>query len=443
MVQGRVIKHSTNAVLYSYTWLYATLCTMIHIQLPLKAVILGVIGVCALAVLGYLLYAGTINIPPDDGPKASQFNEAAFAGDLQALKSVEENFASIRAFFVDLAKEKGGAYSFEILKRAILPPNMDLHLLGHAVGDELYKQENLEGMQYCTHDFRNACSHSIVVGALLADGLAVFDKVNEVCKKAPGGPGAYTMCFHGFGHGVLAYTEYEVPDAVELCKKVGTAQFFNEEAHQCMGGIVMEMHQGIHDPEIWAQKRDKYLTPGDPLRLCREYVPDEAKVLCYSYITPYIFDAAGAVNGNPVPEIYPKSFTFCDAVENDTHREACYAGLGKEFIVLAQDRDIRRMEDTPDDKLQLASSWCMLAHKEEAKVACLIEILDSLYWGGENDPEVSIRYCSLLEDGVEQKCFDHLFEITTYYRPDPGERKAICEAVPEVYAQQCTNILLE
>ena len=101
------------------------------------------------------------------------------------------------------------------------------------------------------------------------------------------------------------------------------------------------------------------------------------------------------------------------------------------------------MEDTPDDKLQLASSWCMLAHKEEAKVACLIEILDSLYWGGENDPEVSIRYCSLLEDGVEQKCFDHLFEITTYYRPDPGERKAICEAVPEVYAQQCTDILLE
>ncbi len=418
---------------------------MRQINLPYKAIALGILGICAVSVLGYLLYAGTINSNLDAGPKqAVQFSEAAFAEDLQKLETVDDDFASIRAFFVDLAQEKGGVYSFEVLKRAILPPNMDLHLLGHAVGDELYKQENLEGMQYCTHDFRNACSHSIVVGALLADGLAVFDKVNEVCKKAPGGPGAYTMCFHGFGHGVLAYTEYEIPDAIELCKKVGTAQYHNEEAYQCMGGIVMEMHQGVHDPEIWAQKRDKYLTPDDPLRLCKEdYMPEEAKVLCYSYITPYIFDAAGAVNGNPTPDIYPKSFAFCDEVQNDVQREACYAGLGKEFIVLAQDRDIRRIEDTPNDKLELAASWCMLAHKEEAQVACLIEILDSLYWGGENDPEVSIRYCSLLDDSVAQECFDHLFEITTYYRPDFSARQSICNAVPEAYKQECTDVLLQ
>lgn len=378
------------------------------------------------------------------GKQSLDFTEAELQEDLNALKKVPGDFGSIRGYFVDLATTKGGVYAFEILKRAILPPNTDLHLMGHAVGDELYKQESLDGMKYCTHDFRNACSHSIVVGALLQDGLAVFDRVNEVCKKAPGGPGAYTMCFHGFGHGVLAYTEYEIPEAVELCGRVGTAEYNYEEASQCIGGIVMEMHQGIHDPEIWAQKKDKYLTPGDPLRICEEdYMPESAKTFCYSYITPYIFDAAGAVNGNPTPEIYPASFAFCDAVENDQHRETCYAGLGKEFIVLAQDRDIRRMEDTPDDKLQLAASWCMLAEKEEAQKACLLDILNSIFWGGENDPGVSVRYCSLQEPGaIRDACFDHLYMIAGFYVPEPARREKICELTPEDKKPLCEATLL-
>lgn len=392
---------------------------------------------------GYLWHTGLLT-PDLATQQATRISEASLEQDVEALAQVEGDFASLRAFFVDLAEEKGGLYAFELLKRAVLPPNTDLHLMGHAIGDELYKQEGLEGMQYCTHDFRNACSHSIVVGALLEDGLAVFDRVNEICEKAPGGPGAYTMCFHGFGHGVLAFTEYEVPDAVKLCAKVGTEARHYEEEYQCIGGIVMEMHQGVHDPEIWEQKKDKYLTPGDPLRMCQEeYMPEGAKVLCYSYITPFIFDAAGAVENNPRPEIYPASFAFCDDVENDVHRESCYAGLGKEFIVLAQDRDIRKIEDTPNDRLQLAASWCMLAEKEEAQKACLIEILDSIFWGGENDPEVSIRYCSLLEEGgVRDACFEHLFTIASYYVPEPAKRANICELVPEDRKDQCAEALL-
>jgi hypothetical protein len=418
---------------------------MKQIQFSRVAILGSIIAVLLAGTLGYLIYAGVISINPSTPSKQTGvMSEAAFKEDLERLEEVEQGFAPIREFFVDLADEKGGVYAFEILKRAVLPPNTDLHLMGHAVGDELYKQEGLPGMQFCTHDFRNACSHSIVVGALLAEGMSVFDKVNDICKNAPGGPGAYTMCFHGFGHGVLAYTEYEVPDAVKLCQKIGTDEYSHEEAHQCIGGMIMEMHQGIHDPEVWMKKKDKYLTPSDPLRMCQEeYMPEEAKVLCYSYITPFIFDAAGAEGGNPRPEIYPQSFAFCDEVENDVHRESCYAGLGKEFIVLAQDRDIRRIEDTPTSKLELAASWCMLAEREEAEKACLIEILDSLFWGGENDPEVSIRYCALLQDGsIENACFDHLFQIATYYVRDLKAKEAICEASPEEHKGRCEETLL-
>jgi hypothetical protein len=344
---------------------------------------------------------------------------------------------------VDIAKRYGGVYAFELLKRAEVPPGTDLHLMGHAVGDELYKQAGLEGMQYCTHDFRNACSHSIVVGALLAEGLDVFDRVNKVCKSAPGGPGAYTMCFHGFGHGVLAFAEYEIPNAVKLCGKVATEEYGREEEAQCIGGMVMEMHQGVHDKEIWEKKKGKYLDNADPLRMCKsDYMPENAKVLCYSYITPFIFDAAGAQGGNPTPDIYPQSFAYCDEIENDSHRQSCYGGLGKEFIVLSQDRDIRKIEETPNELLMKSASWCALALREEAETSCLLSILDSLYWGGENDPEVSVRYCSLLEEGnPKDECFSHLFSITSYYQNDPNVRQSICESVPSLYTKKCATIL--
>ncbi len=407
------------------------------------------IGIVGMLVLGISLYTavqmGFIDFKTEKDNQQKSFTEANFNVTLEELSDVEQTFIGVRAFFVDLAKKDGGLYAFEILKRAVLPPNTDLHLLGHAVGDELYKQEGLEGMQFCTHDFRNACSHSIVVGALLAEGLSVFDRVNAVCKNAPGGPGAYTMCFHGFGHGVLAFAEYEIPEAVKLCQKVGTQAYGNEESSQCIGGMVMEMFQGVHDPEIWEKKKDKYLRKDDPLRICQsDYMPEEAKVLCYSYITPYIFSAAGASDGsNPTPDIYKKSFSYCDVVEDENQRRSCYGGLGKEFIVLSQDRDIRKIEDTPNELLEKSASWCMLAEKEEAQIACLVSILDSLYWGGENDPEVSVRYCTLLKDGEPKSaCFTHLFDITKYYQQDIKVRENICLSVPEKYLKECNIILL-
>lgn len=411
---------------------------------------LAIGGVLAATIVAgfYLVQSGIVTLNLGSGKTEKtvekEFSEASFASDLKDLSQVEQNFTGVRAFFADIAKKDGGVYAFELLKRAPLPPNTDLHLLGHAVGDELYKQQKFEGMKYCTHDFRNACSHSIVVGALLENGLKVFDEVNDVCKLAPGGPGAYTMCFHGFGHGVLAFTDYEVPEAVALCKKVGTQEFNFEEESQCIGGIVMEMFGGINDPATWEAKKDKYLSVDDPLKMCKaDYMPENAKVLCYSYVTPFIFESAGAVNGMPTPNIYPKAFAYCDDIEDEIHRKSCYGGLGKEFIVLSQDRDIRRIEDTPDDKLKLTASWCGLAGKQEAKISCLLAVVDSLYWGGENDPIVSIRYCSLLDKGPLQKaCFEHLFEITTYYQPDTSKRKVMCDSVPASYVDVCKQTLL-
>jgi len=364
--------------------------------------------------------------------------------DLALLSQVEQSFPSLDNFFADFSKEQGAVLAFQLLRAAALPPNIDLHLLGHTIGDELYRQEGLDGMALCTNDFRNACSHSVVIGALLENGMSVFDTVNDVCKEAPGGSGAYTMCFHGFGHGVLAYTEYDFEAAIDLCERTGTAAYNYRESAECIGGMVMEMNDGIHDPEVWQEQYALFVDTENPLSICQvSYMPEHAKERCYSYVTPYLFDAAaGGDSGLPTPDIFADAFAYCAAEPNEVHRRECYAGFGKEFIVLVNDYDIQNIETISNERLERLIGWCALAGNQVGNEECLLEVVNSLYWGGENDYLVSIRYCTLLPDDVTDACFVALFDNVANYRRDPVYQRQFCTDVPEAFTEQCTAYLL-
>lgn len=410
-----------------------------------------------LSILTFLFAAAWIYLPPtekdisDNGsdtvePDGTVISAEERSNDRFLAEKQITDFNSAAKFFSALAREKGAVYAFDLMQEVNVPPGIDMHLLGHTVGDILYEQQGLEGMKYCTPAFRNACSHTVVIGAMLEEGLGVFDEVNGVCKEAPGGLGAYTMCFHGFGHGVLAFAEYEFPDAVGLCSKTGTEEYNNQEFHQCIGGMVMEMHDGIHDPETWEPMRDKYLDIDDPLRLCQsDYMPEEGHYFCYTYITPYMFDAAaGRYQANPTPDIFEKAMSYCEGVENERDKYTCYAGFGKEYIVLIQGRDIRNIDATSDEKLKTVIDWCNLAPEAVGVEACLLAVQDSLYWGGENDYNASIRYCSLMPDqGLKDLCFGKMGKNVAYYEKNPDTLKEICQAVPPDYTERCEEVLVK
>jgi len=364
----------------------------------------------------------------------------------EEIVALGDSFKDLSIYFTELAQNEGGVYAFSVLLEAPLPPNIDLHLLGHIVGDELYKQEGLDGMQYCTPDFRNACSHTIVIGALLETGDGVFDEINEVCKKAPGGRGAYTMCFHGFGHGVLAFNDYEVPDAVEMCKRVGTEPYRNREYVECVGGMVMEMVSGIHDRDVWEEKAKIYLADDNPLYLCSsDFIPEDSKAICYTYISPELFEAAGANQRSPTADDFSKAFEYCDTLDEGdmVGRNACYGGLGKEFVVLVQDRDIRDLSTMSDEQLETVTRWCDLAEYDLGIKACMSNALNSLYWGGENPIELPLRFCSLVSDNsMQNHCMNDLMNAASFYAPQGEYRETFCANLPEKYTQTCKKKLL-
>lgn len=365
--------------------------------------------------------------------------------ELQELEGKNLSFDELKKYFTALADSKGAKYAYEVLKIAPIPPNTDMHLLGHFVGDVLYKQQGLNGIKVCTEDFRNACSHSIVVGLLLDKGDSALTEISAACKQAPGGSGAYTMCYHGLGHGVLAYANYDLPEAIELCQKTSTQKYGKEESIQCVGGTIMEIISGGgHDKQLWNKQRHLYLESGNPLKPCfSEYLPIEARQMCLTYLTPYLWEAAGANLDNPTDADFQTSFKFCDQITEPMDRNACFGGFGKEFVVLAQKRDIRKIESMSNDQFLKVVNLCKLADDIKGISACLSQALSSIFWGGENDVSASIRFCNVISDAENQKdCFQNLIGQVSNYIKDSSYRESFCNKLPVEFKGECKKKLI-
>lgn len=364
--------------------------------------------------------------------------------EVKALTGNAYDFTQLKRYYTKLAQKKGGVYAYEVLKRADIPPNTDVHLLGHVVGEQLYKQQGIEGMKYCTQDFRNACSHTIVVGMLLQYGENIFNQIDAACKKAPGGYGAYTMCYHGIGHGVLAYEGFDFQKAVKLCRK--TQQYGSTGTYgECIGGTVMEIiGGGDHDKETWKKESQKYLSRDDPLSLCKDNgIQKSGNFFCYTYLTPHLFTRAGFnPHGTYDEKSFAKAFTYCDAIpkQDVSDRNACFGGFGKEFVVLAKDRDIRNVSTMTPRQLEIVSTWCHLASHEEGTMACIYSAVLSLLWGGENPPDAAVKFCSLIPDQKEQqRCFTHLFSVVNGFIKNKAYQENVCNLVPKHYITHCKN----
>jgi len=366
---------------------------------------------------------------------------------VRLLTDKQANFIEFSTTFEEIARKNGGAYAFEVMRQAPLPFGLDTHLLGHVVGDILYEQKGIDGMKYCTHDFRNACSHTIVIGALLEFGEGAFSDIKEACYAAPGGKGAYTMCFHGLGHGVLAFNDYDFEKTVAMCEKFSTEKYFGREGIECFGGAVMEIiGGGGHNQDLWEEKRPEYLNPKDPFALCQvSYLPERYRPMCYNYMTPYAFEALGANMAYPDPSIYAQTFDFCASIPmtDSASRDSCYGGLGKEFIGIATGRYFGPDSRPTKDQLTLMVDWCLLASETDGQESCINSTQSSLYWGGERPYNISIDYCSLIEDtALNQSCFASLIKNVGIYIDDKKYYQSVCEDLPTNYQSECRKHLL-
>lgn len=390
----------------------------------------------AVIVIINALLIGVLWYTPSKSQDKNSFPE------LIVLSKKDMRLKQLQDYFVAISEKKGAVYAYDLMKVAPFPDGIDLHLLGHTVGEELYKQKGLDGMVLCGHEFRNACSHTIVVGEFQKNGESSLGKINEVCKKAPGGKGAYAMCYHGLGHGIFAYTGYDVAETVRICQKTDT-NTSGREFVECVGGMIMELvGGGDHDRELWKEQSVKYLSKTDPLSPCNtDLIPTRAKGMCYIYLTPYLFQVSGARVSNPSDENLAKSFNLCEQIPSSEKENTgiCYAGFGKEFVVLAKKRDIRNIDKMTPAEMNQVIKWCFLAGEPANIKSCISGAINSIYWGGENPVEPAIDFCKILTNDYQDRCFSTLNIAVKAYSRNDDEYKKFCDSIPSQHQQLCKN----
>jgi hypothetical protein len=171
-------------------------------------------------------------------------------------------------------------------------------------------------------------------------------------------------------------------------------------------------------------------------------IPDIARSICLTYLTPRLWELAEIELGRPDPTRFQEAFEFCEAIPEFKKelREACYGGFGKDFVVIAGGRDIRDVASYSDTEFSRAIEWCMTAPTSQGENACVADSVSSVFWGGENDPNASFRFCGLVVEELSQgACYERLASAISSYVQDKSVRGALCERLPEQYRMSCVS----
>ncbi|MBP9732177.1 MAG: hypothetical protein KBD29_01825 [Candidatus Magasanikbacteria bacterium] len=179
------------------------------------------------------------------------------------------------------------------------------HGLVHAIGHAAYlKYDFSEAMQYQDDLCGSGYIHGVVESSF-KDVPDIFYALKNVCKKFNGPLGT---CYHGVGHGLMYYTDNDLPQAISYCNTYTN----RDQQIRCAEGVYMEnfsTESGAHE--------SIYLREEDPLYPCAEQ-PANYRQVCYFYSPIYYLTLH--------PNAYTDALQWCSEAGNYT--AACVRGVG-------------------------------------------------------------------------------------------------------------------
>jgi len=112
----------------------------------------------------------------------------------------------------------------------------DCHQEAHAIGRDGYKIFGEKAFQECDASCHSGCYHGAMEGFLNEKGTGdLAANISHVCDLFDTRFGKFE-CLHGVGHGILAYVDYDLPEAIKECKNL--KDWFGTVS--CYGGMFME-----------------------------------------------------------------------------------------------------------------------------------------------------------------------------------------------------------
>lgn len=222
------------------------------------------------------------------------------------------------------------------------------------------------------------------------------------------------QCYHGVGHGLMGWTNYEINEALASCDLLQEAR----DQSSCVTGVFMENFTGAFEkeknPNPLSAHTSKYLSQ-DPQYPCN-FVADKYKANCYFLQTSRMIQIFG-------PD-FEKVAKECEKVPAN-YQSFCFSSMG---------RDVGGMTNRNATN---SIKQCSYAPQGDFQNACLLGAVQDYFW----DPSgasSAIDFCKLLTLSEQKSsCYSMIIGRAVDVLADRNQKLAFCGEVEHEYQTLC------
>lgn len=287
----------------------------------------------------------------------------------------------------------------------------DCHQNAHSAGRFAYELFNEGAFQTCSAECHSGCYHGATEAyfrdhgtANLAQDLAVIcsSELNRFLSH---------QCFHGVGHGLMAFSDYEIFEALANCDLLPQGQ------ESCYSGVYMENVVGGLAQSVG--HFTNYLND-DPHFPCN-IVDEKYRNTCYFYQTSrmvQLFDWDFTKVGATCAEI------------DEQYQQSCFESMGRDVGGANFGNNAGAIED------------CDGAPAGQARVWCLNGAVQNTFWTPEGQDD-ALDFCMQLSEPAEKDgCYDTIFGRAPLVIEDQAALTAFCEKAETGYQANCLERVL-
>lgn len=283
------------------------------------------------------------------------------------------------------------------------------HEPAHDAGRFSYSLFGGEAFQKCSSECHSGCYHGASESYFQEKGVKnLVGDLNLLCNESLNAFFSH-QCIHGIGHGLMAYADYDIHEALHNCDTLPTG------AASCYSGVFMEnIVGGLAQDE---GHFTKYLND-DPHFPCT-VVEDKYKQACYYYQSSRMVQL---FNGD-----FAKVAVECGEIAPE-YKSSCFASMGRDVGGATRGNPTLAIKD------------CSYVPSGQFRQDCLSGAVQDSFWdpSGEED---ALSFCALLKGEEKSVCYNTIIPRATEVLEKGEAFKNFCQKVEKEFQNQCLSLI--
>ena len=284
----------------------------------------------------------------------------------------------------------------------------DCHQPAHRAGRLAYEAQGTEALRLQRLECHSGGLHGAIEAHFRSHGIDNLTAESSAICAATLDAFRRSQCVHGIGHGLMAWSRYELPDALHACDRLPA------DRESCYTGVFMENIVGGLASHHSTGAVSKYVSR-DPHYPCNS-VAERYRSSCYFLQTSRMIQLFG--------NDYGKIAAACGEAP-DSYKSACFQSLG---------RDIGGIVGSDS---AAAVKACSVAPAGPLRRDCLIGAVQNVFWDAVGQAS-AVQFCARLTNADEKDaCYRSIAARASQLFTSADRLQAFCGDFEPPYREAC------